>query len=67
VDLDEYQHVESPEQDRVDGEEVAGHDRSGMRLQELRPTGVPGGEEPAAPGGGAEHLGCWSPKPGSPA
>jgi hypothetical protein len=39
VDLDEYQHVESPEQDRLDGEEVAGHDRSGMRLQELRPSG----------------------------
>jgi hypothetical protein len=39
VDLDEYQHVESPEQDRVDGEEVAGHDRSGTRLHELRPAG----------------------------
>ncbi len=39
VDLDEYQHVESPEQDRVDGKEVAADDRSGMRLQELRPSG----------------------------
>ena len=39
VDLHEDQHVESPKQDRVDGEEVAGHDRSGMRLQELRPAG----------------------------
>src|SRR6266852_8440048 len=38
VDLDEYQHVQSPEQDRVDGAEVAGQNRSGMRLQELRPS-----------------------------
>lgn len=39
MDLDEYQDLESPEQDRVVGEEVAGHDRSGMRLQELGPSG----------------------------
>src|SRR2546426_11855753 len=37
ADLQEDEHVESPKEHRVDGEEVAGQDRSGMSGEKLRP------------------------------
>src|SRR5713226_8082392 len=37
ADLQEDEHVESPKQHRVDGEEVAGQDRSGVSGEKLRP------------------------------
>src|SRR6266705_5343767 len=38
ADLQEDDHVESPKQHRVDGEEVAGQDRSGVSGEKLRPS-----------------------------
>src|SRR5439155_25704409 len=37
-DLQEDEHVESPKQHRVDGEEVAGQDRSGVGGEKLGPS-----------------------------
>lgn len=40
VDLHEHGHIQRLEEDSVDGEKVAGQDRAGMGVQELRPGGA---------------------------
>jgi hypothetical protein len=40
IDLDDEEHVEAPECDRVDGEEVGGQDARGLCTQELAPSGT---------------------------
>jgi hypothetical protein len=39
VQLDEEQHLQPPQPDRVDGEEVAGNDPGGLLAQECPPSG----------------------------
>jgi hypothetical protein len=39
-ELDEEQDIHSPQQDCVDGEEVAGHDSGGLLAQERSPADV---------------------------
>jgi hypothetical protein len=36
--LDEEEHVQAPQPERIDGQEVTGDDRGRLRTQELRPT-----------------------------
>jgi hypothetical protein len=38
-ELDKEQHIYSPEEDRVDAEEVAGQDAAGLLAQERPPAG----------------------------
>jgi hypothetical protein len=46
-ELDEEEHVERPEPDRLDGEEVTGDDSFGLGTQELRPVrAIPPGAGP---------------------
>jgi hypothetical protein len=46
AELDDQQHIHPPQQDRVDGEEVTGHDPGGLLAQEQPPTRRGAGSRP---------------------